>query len=113
MLLSGFSTQTAGAQNRFSSFLHPDVDIYAGTVEEVDPGLKEPRFMVGDEVIGTWEEFAKGGLAGVFCLLARAVKSHFSGTNCSSNNINPVPHVVDVYITCFLYAFACLLAVSL
>ena len=31
---------------------------------EVDPGLKDARFKVGDEVIGTWEDFAQGGLAG-------------------------------------------------
>lgn len=31
---------------------------------EVDAGLKAPRCKVGDEVIGTWEDFAQGGLAG-------------------------------------------------
>ena len=31
---------------------------------EVDPELKEPRFKVGDDVIGTWNSFAQGGLAG-------------------------------------------------
>ena len=31
---------------------------------EVDPELKDPRFKVGDEVIGTWDSFAQGGLAG-------------------------------------------------
>jgi NADPH:quinone reductase-like Zn-dependent oxidoreductase len=35
-----------------------------GIVEEMDTELQNARFKVGDEVIGTWETFGEGGLAG-------------------------------------------------
>jgi len=40
----------------------PGLDVF-GVVEDVDSNLKEAKFKVGDEIIGTWDIVGLGGMA--------------------------------------------------